>query len=36
MLIPAAIQNSDSIVDGFSNLVVIYFFVVYIALVYLF
>ena len=36
MLIPAAIQNSDSIVDGFSNLVVIYFFIVYIALVYLF
>lgn len=36
MFIPAVILKTDSIIDGFSNLVVVYFFLVYIFVIFLF
>ena len=36
MFIPSMILNTDSLIDGFSNLVVVYFFMVYTLTVYMF
>ena len=36
MFVPASLQNSDGLIDGFTNLVVVYFFVVYVILIYMF